>query len=231
MMFLMRPDRRLSFSVLLALLSALTTGPSVVNATDPATFPAWTIISRFIAVLFYSVFGLTVARAINLTGSMVVAGKDWRFSIRELFTYGIVPGAVLGIVNYYFFFTYRLTLYVPPQAREIKNTFDSLILALNTGLVEETIFRLFLLSCLVLAFTHLYARLKLRWPSLVGFLPIALSLVLSSLLFAMVHGYYSFTAAFFGGMLLGAIYLKSGIEAAIAAHVVANFLFFTASYL
>jgi membrane protease YdiL (CAAX protease family) len=65
----------------------------------------------------------------------------------------------------------------------------------------------------------------------VAILPVALGLVLSSLLFAMGHGIYAFTAAFFGGMLLGLIYLKSGIESAIAAHFIANFLFFSASYI
>jgi membrane protease YdiL (CAAX protease family) len=47
----------------------------------------------------------------------------------------------------------------------------------------------------------------------------------------MVHNVYGFTAAFFGGMVLGWIYLRSGIESAIAAHFSANFLFFSAAYL
>jgi len=47
----------------------------------------------------------------------------------------------------------------------------------------------------------------------------------------MVHNVYGFTAAFFGGMLLGLIYIQSGIESAIAAHFCANFFFFSASYL
>jgi len=62
--------------------------------------------------------------------------------------------------------------------------------------------------------------------------PGALALVLSSLLFAQAHrSPYSFTAAFFGGMLLGPIYMKAGIESAVAAHFAADFLFFYASYL
>jgi membrane protease YdiL (CAAX protease family) len=56
-------------------------------------------------------------------------------------------------------------------------------------------------------------------------------LVLSSLLFALTHNYYGFTAAFFAGMLLGWIYLRGGIESAIAAHFSANFLFYSAAYL
>jgi membrane protease YdiL (CAAX protease family) len=65
----------------------------------------------------------------------------------------------------------------------------------------------------------------------VAILPKALSVVISSLLFAMAHSIWGFTAAFFGGMLLGLIYIESGIESAIAAHFCANFLFFSASYL
>jgi membrane protease YdiL (CAAX protease family) len=49
--------------------------------------------------------------------------------------------------------------------------------------------------------------------------------------FGLAHGDYGFTAAFFGGMILGWIYLRSGVESSIAAHFAANFLFFTASYL
>jgi membrane protease YdiL (CAAX protease family) len=98
-------------------------------------------------------------------------------------------------------------------------------------MLEEVLFRLFILSCFLFSFRQLYARLAPVWPSLVAILPKALSVVLSSLLFAMLHTVYGFTAAFFGGMLLGLIYIHSGIESAIAAHFSANFLFFSAVYL
>ena len=102
---------------------------------------------------------------------------------------------------------------------------------LDSGMAEEIVYRLFILSCFLFSFRHLYSRIAPLWPGVVAILPKAMAVVLSSLLFAMVHNVYGFTAAFFGGMLLGLIYIQSGIESAIAAHFCANFLFFSASYL
>lgn len=230
-MFSMRLPKIVSFSVMLALLTSVAAGLAVLNSNSSGVSPAWTMISRFIAVLFYGAVGLSVARACQLRGSLIVSSDEWPLTIRDFINFGVLPGVVLGVINYFFFFGYRTSPYVTPRIREMKSFYDSFILSLDSGFAEETIFRLFILSCLVFTFKHLYARLKPLWPSVVAVLPIAMALVLSSLLFAMVHGFYAFTAAFFGGMLLGAIYLKSGIEGAIAAHVVANFLFFSASYL
>ena len=217
--------------MILALAASGIAGLSALNANNPATSPAWTMIARFIAVLFYAVFGLTSARSCRLRGSLIMADKTWMVRLRSFLVYGILPGIALGILNYQFFFWYRSSPSVPSRFRDIKSSYDSLILSLDTGFFEETIFRLFVLSCLVFSLGHLYARLQRRWPSLVSMLPTGMSLVLSSLLFAMVHDQYSFSAAFFGGLILGAIYLRSGIEGAIGAHVTANYLFFSASYL
>jgi membrane protease YdiL (CAAX protease family) len=103
-------------------------------------------------------------------------------------------------------------------------------MSLYTGLLEETVFRLCILSCFLFSFRHLYSQLGHLWPRVVSILPKALSVVLSSLLFAMAHNISGFTAGFFGGMLLGVIYLQSGIESAMAAHFSANFFFFSVSY-
>ena len=230
-MFLMRSNAIWTFSAILAVITAAVSGLSALNADNPATSLTWTMISRFVAVLFYAVLGLTVARSSELNGSIIMTGGTRRSRVRDFLAYGILPGIALGIINYHFFFWYRSSLSVPTRFRDIKSAYDSLILSLDAAFFEETIFRLFVLSCLTFAFQHLYARLQIRWPSLVSLLPTALSMVLSSLLFAMVHDQYSFTAAFFGGMMLAAIYLRCGIEGAIGAHFVANYLFLTASYL
>jgi hypothetical protein len=227
----MRLPRIVSFSIILALLTSVAAGLSVWHSHAGGVSPASTMISRFITVLVFGAFGLTVARACQLKGSLIITSEEWPLTVRDFINGGVLPGAVLGLINYFFFFTYRDSPGVTPQIREMKSYWDSFILSMNSGLGEEIIFRLFILSCLVFTFTNIYARIKPLWPSAVAVIPIALGLVLSSLLFAMVHGYYAFTAAFFGGMLLGVIYLKSGIEGAIAAHFVANFIFFSASYL
>jgi hypothetical protein len=230
MMFLMRLPRIVSFSVVLALVTSLAAGLSVLNAQNSES-AAWTMISRFVTVLVFGALGLTVARASQLKGSLIVSSEEWSLTLRDFINYGILPGAVLGVINYFFFFSYRYSPKVVPRIREISSFYDSFILSFDSGLWEEVIFRLFILSCLIFTFKNLYARVKPLWPSVVAVLPVAMAIVLSSLLFAMDHGIYAFTAAFFGGMLLGMIYLKGGIEGAIAAHFVANFIFFSASYL
>ena len=230
-MISMRPHKIVSFSVILALVTSIAAGLSVVNSHSSEASPAWIMISRFVVALVFGVFGLTLARAAQLRGSLIVTSVAWPLTIRDFINFGVLPGAILGLINYLFFFSYRDSPDVVPRIREMTSVYDSFILSLDSGLLEETFFRLFVLSCFFFAFRNLYARMKPLWPSVVQVLPFALALVLSSLLFAMAHSFYAFTAAFFGGMLLGVIYLKSGIEGAIAAHFIANFLFFSASYL
>lgn len=226
----MRLPKIVSFSVVLALVTSIAAGLSVLNTNDSGASPVWTMISRFVVVLVFGWFGLTVARASQLKGSLIITSEDWPVTVRDFLNFGVLPGAVLGIINYFFFFRYRYSPAVAPRFREMQSFYDSFILSLSSGLAEEVIFRLFILSCILFTFKNIYARLKPLWPSVVSVLPVAMALVLSSLLFALDHNIYAFTAAFFGGMLLGVIYLKSGIEGAIAAHFIANFVFFSAAY-
>jgi hypothetical protein len=231
MMSFMRLRQIASFSVALAFLTAVAAGLSVIDGQPSRTSAMWAMITRFFAVLLFGGFGLAVARQSQMRGSLLLTSEDWRLTLRDLLNYGVLPGLVLGLINYLFFFAYRYSPFVAPRIREMSSIYDSFIISLDSGLWEEVIFRLFIMSCFLFSFRHLYASLKFMWPSLVAVIPVALSLVLSSLLFAMVHNVYGFTAAFFGGLLLGLIYLRSGIESAIAAHFCANFLFFSASYL
>ncbi|PYS36622.1 MAG: hypothetical protein DMG14_24045 [Acidobacteria bacterium] len=237
MMVGMRLQKIMGITVVLALLTAVAAGLSVLNARNSVASPTWTMISRFIVVLVFGSFGLAVARESQLQGSLFIGFEDWSLTVRDIVNYGVLPGLVLGLINYFFFFTYRYSPLVVPRIRDIRSLYDSFVISLDIGtgfggsLLEEVLFRLFILSCFLFSFRHLYSRLAPLWPSVVAILPKALSVVLSSLLFAMVHNIYGFTAAFFGGMLLGLIYILSGIESAIAAHFCANFLFFSASYL
>ena len=221
----------MGITVVLALLTALAAGLSVLNAQDVTVSPSRIMITRFVVVLVFGGFGLTVARESQLRGSLFIASEGWSLTLRDLLNYGVLPGLVLGLINYFFFFTFRYSPYVTPRIREMTSIYDSFVISLDSGMAEEVVYRLFILSCFLFSFRHLYSRLSGLWPGVVSILPKALSIVLSSLLFAMVHNIYSFTAAFFGGLLLGMIYMKSGIESAIAAHFCANFLFFSASYL
>src|SRR5215470_19733944 len=227
----MRLQKIMGITVVLALLTAVAAGLSVLNAQNSGTSPTWTIISRFLIVLIFGSFGLAVARESQLQGSLFIGHADWSLTLRDIVNYGVLPGFILGLINYFFFFTYRYSPLVVPRIREMHSLYDSFVISLDSGVIEEILFRLFILSCFLFCFRQLYSRLARVWPGVVAVLPKALAVVLSSLLFAMVHNVYGFTAAFFGGVLLGLIYMQSGIESAIAAHFFANFLFYSASYL
>jgi len=232
MMVDMRLQKIMGIAVVLALLTALAAGLSVLNSRNAAVgSPTWAMISRFVVVLVFGSFGLAVARESQIQGSLFIGFEDWTLTLRDIINYGVLPGFVLGLINYFFFFTYRYSPLVVPRIRDMHSIYDSFLVSLDSGMGEEIVYRLFILSCFLFSFRHLYSRLARLWPSVVAILPKALSVVLSSLLFAMVHNVYGFTAAFFGGILLGLIYIQSGIESAIAAHFCANFLFFSASYL
>ena len=82
MMFLMRLPRIVSFSVILALVTSLAAGLSVLNAQNSES-AAWTMISRFIAVLVFGGFGLSVARASQLRGSLFVTSEEWPLTVRD----------------------------------------------------------------------------------------------------------------------------------------------------
>jgi len=231
MMGSVRVQKIMGVTVVLALLTAMASGLAVLNTRNSVVSPTWTMISRFVVVLVFGSFGLAVARESQLQGSVFISVEEWSLTVRDIINYGVLPGLVLGLINYFFFFTYRYSPLVASRIRDMKSIYDSFIISLDSGMGEEIVYRLFILSCFLFSFRHLYSRIAPIWPGLVSILPKALSVVLSSLLFAMVHNVYGFTAAFFGGTLLGLIYIQSGIESAIAAHFCANFLFFSASYL
>ena len=227
----MRLQKIMAVTVALALLTAMAAGLSVLNTRNSLASPTWTMISRFVVVLVFGTFGLAVARESQLQGSLLINVEEWSLTIRDIINWGVLPGLVLGLINYFFFFTYRYSPLVASRIRDMRSIYDSFIISLDSGMAEEIVYRLFILSCFLFSFRHLYSRIAPLWPGAVAILPKAMSIVLSSLLFAMVHNIYGFTAAFFGGTLLGLIYIQSGIESAIAAHFCANFLFFSASYL
>ena len=220
------------FLIFLAVLTAAVAGLSTVGAGNPSSEVGWAVVQRFVVVFVFAAMGLFIADKSQINGSIVVTSDDTATTIRDIVNFGILPGLVLGLINYFFFFAYRYSPYVLPRIRNMNSVYDAFILSLDSGLTEEVIYRLFFLSCFLYTFKQLYSRLKPLWPAAVQIIPVALALVLSSILFALAHrSPYSFTAAFFGGMLLGPIYMKAGVEAAIAAHFAADFLFFSASYL
>ncbi len=230
-MVAMNPRTAFGFCAVLAVLAASVAVLSELNHESGSASLTWTMISRFVVVMAFGTFGIYSARESNLRGSIVVTSEDVPSALQDLINYGVLPGLVLGLINYLFFFRYRYSPFVVPRIREMESVYDSFIISLDSAFSEEVIYRLFIMSCLLYVLQQLYKKIRPTWPFLVSVLPSAMALVLSSLLFALAHNIYGFTAALLGGLLLGAIYLRSGIESAIAAHFGANFLFFSAVYL
>jgi len=227
----MRLQRILGFSVALALATAVVAGLSSIQAGDALWAVSWRMVTRFVVVQVYGFFGLFMARDSGIEGALLIGSNDWADGVRGIVNWGILPGLVIGVINYLFFFAYRYSPFVLPRIREMKNGYDAFIISMESSLTEESIYRLFIMSSMLYLFRRLYMKLTPICPTTVKFLPWGVALVLSSLVFGLAHGDYGFTAAFFGGMILGWIYLRSGVESSIAAHFAANFLFFTASYL
>ncbi len=230
-MIAMSSRKVLGFCAALAILAGGSAVLSEVNHESGSTSLIGTMLSRFVVVMAFGTFGMYAAQESNLRGSILLTSDETGNTFRELVNYGVLPGVVLGLINYLFFFTYRYSSFVVPRIREMDDLYDSFIVSLDTGIVEEVLYRLFIMSCLLFLFQHLYRKIKPIQPVLVSILPRAMALVLTSLLFAMAHNIYGFTAAFVGGMFLGLIFFKGGIESAVAAHFVANFFFFSVSYL
>src|SRR2546427_8070619 len=130
--------------------------------------PAWTMISRFIVVLVFGSFGLAVARESQLQGSLVIYVEERSPTVRDIVNSGVLPGLVLGLINYFFFFTYRYHPLVVPRIRDIQSVYDSFIISLDSGMAEEVVYRLFVLSCFVFSFRHLYSRISPLWPCVVA---------------------------------------------------------------
>jgi membrane protease YdiL (CAAX protease family) len=231
MMVAMDPRTAFGFCAVLAVLAAGVAVLSELNHESGSASLTWTMISLFVVVMAFGTFGIYSDRESNLRGSIVVTSEDVPSALQDLISYGVLPGLVLGLINYLFFFRYRYSPFVVPRIREMESVYDSFIISLDSAFSEEVIYHLFIMSCLLYVFQQLYKKIRPTWPFLVSVLPSAMALVLSSMLFALAHNIYGFTAALLGGLLLGAIYLRSGIESAIAAHFGVNFLFVSAVYL
>jgi membrane protease YdiL (CAAX protease family) len=232
MMFAMNPKAVLAFCLVVAGLAAGTALLSAVNSVERVSNPLlWVMVSRFGLVAVFAVFGMYAAQESGLRGSVVLTSEERRVAFQNVLNYGILPGVILGLINYLFFFINRYSPLIAPRIRTMDDLYDVFLISIDASLFEEIVYRLFIMSCLFYLFRHLYRQIRHVRPTLVSLIPKAMALVVSSLLFAVAHNVNGFTGAFVGGLLLGSIFLSSGIESAVAAHFVANFLFFTVSYL
>ena len=230
-MVVMHPKSVVSFCFVLAGVAAGTALLSELNTDRGSGALLWIMVSRFGIVAVFATFGMYAAQQSQMRGSVILTSEEAGATFQDLLNYGVLPGFMIGLINYLFFFINRYSPLIAPRIRDMEDVYDSFLVSFDSSVFEEVVYRLFIMSCLLFLFQHLYQNIKAVRPLLVSVLPWAMALVVSSLLFAVEHNVYGFTGAFCGGLVLGIIFLKSGIESAITAHFVANFLFFTVSYL
>ena len=89
------------------------------------------MISLFVVVMAFGTFGIYSDRESNLRGSIVVTSEDVPSALQDLISYGVLPGLVLGLINYLFFFRYRYSPFVVPRIREMESVYDSFIISLD----------------------------------------------------------------------------------------------------
>src|SRR5215469_7996868 len=139
MMVSMRLQKIMAITVVLALLTAMAAGLSVLNARNSVASPTWTMISRFVVILVFGTFGLAVARESQLQGSLLMNVEEWSLTIRDIVNFGVLPGLVLGLINYFFFFTYRYSTLVVARIRDMKSIYDSFLISFDSGMAEEIV--------------------------------------------------------------------------------------------
>src|ERR1700757_2524307 len=123
MMVSMRLQKIMAVTVVLALLTAMAAGLDVLNTRNSVVSPTWIMISRFVVVLVFGSFGLAVARESQLQGSVFIGVEEWSLTVRDIINYGVLPGLVLGLINYFFFFTYRYDALVASRIRDMKRIY------------------------------------------------------------------------------------------------------------
>jgi branched-subunit amino acid ABC-type transport system permease component len=75
MMVGMRLQKIMGITVVLALLTAVAAGLSVLNARNSVASPTWTMISRFVVVLVFGSFGWRLRRKASFKGSLFIGLK------------------------------------------------------------------------------------------------------------------------------------------------------------
>ena len=100
--------------VFLIVLALLTAAVAALSSRD-----GWEGITRFVVILVFGAMGLFIADRSQIKGSLIIASEDTASTIRDVLNFGILPGLVLGLINYLFFFAYRYSPYVHPRIRNI----------------------------------------------------------------------------------------------------------------
>src|SRR5437867_3886465 len=220
---------RIAFS--LGLTAALINSLTDMN-THRAQFMGWLELLQNLS-LYASccLLALVFAEKTPLECFLIRRETAWSMKGLLLLGFGLIPGGVMAITYHRLFAPYRFSSRVPVRIRAIENHYDTFLLSLRAAVTEELVFRFLLLTAFFYILKKIFRPLIDEGFGITQWIPFLFSLLLSSLLFGVVHGTYGFMIAFLAGIGLGIVYFKAGLESAILAHFLADFFFFNMTYL
>lgn len=185
-------------------------------------------------------FAVWTAREVGLPSFLVLQAGTARERWLRLLVHGVGMGIVLSVASATLAANGQAGVLRPWFWRQIQTPVGSVLVAARSALLEETFFRLFLVSFLVsvgLRMRPRRYRLRVRGGSaqVTETIPepwrwlVLAAVLVSSLLFGLVHVFNPVPAMLLGPFLAHS-YLRGGWESAVVAHFVANWLVFALYY-
>jgi len=151
----------LSIALAMGLAAAVVNTLADINASRTESYDWLEFLQNLSLYASCSLLGLIFVEKTSLEVFLLRRRVSWGQKGFMLFSFGLLPGALVGITYHHLFFQYRFTSRVPLRVRAIHSHYDSLILSLRAGVTEELVFRLLLMT----AFFYILRRV---------FLPLAL---------------------------------------------------------
>jgi membrane protease YdiL (CAAX protease family) len=178
-----------------------------------------------------TILAMIFAEKCGLQCFLVERKGGWPGKLSLLAGYGVLAGIAMGWLYHELFLAYHFAPRVPFRPQSMKTSYDIFILSLSAALTEEVVFRLLLFSAFLYILGYLFRPILLMNSGFSRRIPFIFSLVFSALLFGLIHGVFGFLFAFAAGIWLCFIFLRAGLEGAVLAHFLADFVFFKLTYL
>ena len=175
------------------------------------------IIVNFILFFAMGFSGLILSDKIGFTGLLINTEIAYRAKIKRMTIYGGIAGVLMGALNILVLSQANSSSF-PEWTKYATDPYNIFILSLRAGLVEETVFRLFLFPVSVWG----CALIRKRAES-ISKIEIMIGAVISSALFGIIHNSGCILAMIMG-LLLTAVYYKAGWESCVIAHFITDFI-------
>ena len=175
------------------------------------------IIGNFSLFFAMGFSGLILSEKTGFMGLFINTKIRYRAKIKRMTIYGGIAGILMGALNILVLSQANSSSF-PEWTKYATDPYNIFILSLRAGLVEETVFRLFLFPVSVWG----CALIRKRAES-ISKIEIMIGAVISSALFGIIHNSGCILAMIMG-LLLTAVYYKAGWESCVIAHFITDFI-------